>query len=48
MAWTTPITWTAGQVVDEDDLNEQIRDNMNFLNTAVGDAGLNPFLLMGS
>lgn len=31
MSWTTPITWTAGQVVGASDLNAQIRDNMNFL-----------------
>ena len=29
--WTTPITWIFEQVVTEDDLNEQIRDNMTFL-----------------
>lgn len=31
MAWTTPITWTASQLVDEDDLNQQVRDNLNYL-----------------
>lgn len=48
MAWTTPVTWVDGAVVDAADLNEQIRDNMTFLNTAVADAGLCPFLLMGA
>lgn len=31
MAWTTPITWTAGQVVGASDLNAQIRDNELYL-----------------
>lgn len=30
MAWTTPKTWSQA-LVTEDDLNEQIRDNLNFL-----------------
>ncbi len=48
MAWTTPVTWTSLQLVDEDDLNEQIKGNMEYLYTAVADAGINPFLLMGA
>ena len=48
MAWTTPVTWTSLQLVDEDDLNEQIKGNMDYLYAAVADAGLCPFLLMGS
>lgn len=28
MAWTIPVTWTAGQIVGASDLNAQIRDNM--------------------
>jgi len=31
MAWTTPRTWLAGELVKEGDLNAQIRDNMNVL-----------------
>jgi hypothetical protein len=31
MAWTTPITWTAGTVVGAANLNEQLRDNFNYL-----------------
>lgn len=30
MAWTTPITWTQ-TLVTVDDMNEQVRDNENFL-----------------
>ena len=29
MAFLTPQTWTAGQIVDEDDMNRDVRDNMN-------------------
>lgn len=29
MAYTTPRTWVAGEFVDEDMLNEQVRDNLN-------------------
>lgn len=28
MAWTTPKTWVANQVLTADELNEQLRDNM--------------------
>lgn len=31
MAWTAPVTWTAGQIVGASDLNAQIRDNMLWL-----------------
>lgn len=31
MAWTTPLTWTAGSVVSAASLNEQVRDNFNYL-----------------
>lgn len=31
MSWTTPITWTTGQVVTAANLNTHIRDNENFL-----------------
>lgn len=31
MAWTSPATWTAGQVVGAADLNSQLRDNMSYL-----------------
>jgi hypothetical protein len=29
--WTTPKTWVEGYLVDEDDLNEQLRDNLDAL-----------------
>jgi len=48
MAWTTPRTWVDLEFVDEDDLNEQIRDNMDYLYTAASEGGLIPFLLMGA
>lgn len=35
MAWTTPRTWSIGQLVNAADLNEQIRDNLNHLIIAV-------------
>jgi hypothetical protein len=31
MAWTTPITWTAGALVTKAQMDEQVRDNMNYL-----------------
>lgn len=31
MTWHTPQTFTADQLVDETDLNEDLRDNMNYL-----------------
>lgn len=31
MAWTTPRTWTVGEVVTAAELNEQIRDNVGYL-----------------
>jgi hypothetical protein len=31
MPWTTPTTWTPGQVVGASDLNAQVRDNQLFL-----------------
>lgn len=29
--WKTPITWTVDQLVSADDLNEQVRDNLEYL-----------------
>lgn len=29
--WTTPADWTAEQVVDETDMNEQVRDNLTYI-----------------
>jgi len=29
--WTTPIVWTDGQLLDEDTMNEQVRNNLLFL-----------------
>ncbi|GEM_PF-379305 len=31
MTWNTPITWLVDQLVTESDLNEQVRDNLNYL-----------------
>lgn len=31
MAWTTPRTWTAGEVVTASMMNEQVRDNLSYL-----------------
>ena len=31
MAWTTPRTWVAGEVVTASQLNAHVRDNLNFL-----------------
>lgn len=31
MAWTTPRTWTVGEVVTAAQMNEQLRDNLNYL-----------------
>lgn len=42
MAWTTPRTWTIGQLVSATDLNEQIRDNLNHLKLAVDNNGKIP------
>ncbi len=39
MAWTTPRTWTA-DVVTVPQMNEQIRDNMTLLKTAIDANGL--------
>lgn len=33
MAWTTPRTWTPGELVTASQLNTHLRDNLNFLNT---------------
>lgn len=35
MAWTTPRTWTNGEVVDAAMLNTHVRDNLNYLKTQV-------------
>ncbi len=36
MSWTTPRTWTVGQVVGASDLNTDVRDNLNWLLTGRG------------
>ncbi len=38
MAWTTPRTWIAGELVKEEDLNTHIRDNLNVLITSIDTA----------
>jgi hypothetical protein len=35
MVWYAPITWLADQLVKQDDLNQQLRDNLNVLATPV-------------
>jgi hypothetical protein len=35
MAWTSPRTWVAGELVTEANLNEQLRDNQNVLKTSI-------------
>lgn len=43
MAWTTPLTFTAGMVIGATDLNTYIRDNTNYLKTpAFGRTACNP------
>jgi hypothetical protein len=39
MAWTTPRTWVAGELVTETVLNTDLRDNLNLLKTSISDAG---------
>lgn len=39
--WTPPITWVVDQLVTEDHLNEQVRDNLEFLY-----AGLTGYILV--
>lgn len=37
MGYTTPRTWVAAETVDEDHMNEQVRDNMVFVHDALDD-----------
>jgi len=37
MSWTTPKTWTAGNTLTAAELNEQVRDNLTFLNAKPSD-----------
>lgn len=39
MPWTSPTTWTAGQLVTALDLNQQIRDNLGILKTSISNDG---------
>ena len=39
MAWHAPVTFTSDQLVHAQELNDQLRDNMLILKTAVNDAG---------
>lgn len=39
MAWTTPRTWSSGELVGASQLNEQIRDNLGILKSAVNNSG---------
>ncbi len=38
MSWTTPHTWVNGEALEEDIMNEQIRDNFNFLKDRPSDS----------
>lgn len=40
MAWSTPRTWNANEVVTASHMNAQIRDNLTILKVAVNDSGL--------
>lgn len=44
MAWTTPKTWSVGQLVSAADMNEQVRDNMLHLKIILDDNGKLPAL----
>ena len=44
MAWTTPRTWTIGQLVAADALNTDVRDNLNHLKLLVDVDGRIPQL----
>ncbi len=39
MSWTTPRTWSAGELVTVGMFNQQIRDNMDHLKTSIDDSG---------
>ena len=39
MAWTVPLTWTAGQLVTAAQMNTHVRDNLNLLKTPITDGG---------
>ena len=39
MAWTTPRTWVAGELITESVLNTHIKDNLTFLKTSIDDNG---------
>lgn len=39
MVWTAPRTWSQGELVTEDHLNAQVRDNLGVLKVAVDDTG---------
>jgi len=39
MAWTTPKTWLAGELVTETSLNTYIRDNQDILKTPIDNTG---------
>lgn len=39
MAWTTPRTWTAGELVTANEMNTHLRDNLNILKTYIGNDG---------
>jgi len=39
MAWSSPRTWTDGLLVGADDLNVDLRDNLNHLKVAIDNNG---------
>ena len=40
MAWTTPVAYSAGEVVTETKLNEQVKDNLRYLKGSDGPVGI--------
>ncbi|CAG0991318.1 hypothetical protein ANRL4_02491 [Anaerolineae bacterium] len=40
MTWNTPDTWTTGQLVTAEDLNLQLRDNLNYVHSGKPLAGI--------
>ena len=44
MAWIAPKSWSIGELVSAEDLNEQVRDNMTHLKLIVNNSGKIPAL----
>lgn len=39
MAWTSPKTWVSGELVTDEDMNAQLRDNLLILKTSIDNNG---------